>query len=264
MFLLARSLGFLVPIFDLLCILHVMRTGRDKTWLYLILFVPFAGAFIYLVSEILPHVKWEEFFRVNFGFLDFFKTRRLAKLEDLAEFAPTVHNRTAYAAELTHQGRAKEAIPIYLECLTGAMKDDMHLLLELADVQEEAGDWKGLLATQARFRPEDARRMEDRLLRSRALALENTSRGEEAREAYAQLLDRWTGEEIRCRLARLLLTLNREEEATELFRAVQTNARRGNSHYRSVNSYWIQYANAVLKGQEKAAKAEAARSGSGA
>ena len=258
MFLLVRYLGFLAPLLDLLCIVHMFKNGKDRFWLYIILFVPFGGSLIYLISEVLPGYNWQQFFHVNFGFLDFFKSRRLARLADQAEFSPTVHHRTAYAVELALQGRPQTAIKIYQDCLTGPMKDDMHLLLELAAVQEDAGDWAGLLVTLDRFLPADARRVEDRLRRFRALALEHTDRGEEACEVYEELVEHWPGEEIRCRLARLLLTQNREEEATKLFRAVGLNAKRGNAHYRRRNAYWIQYARDVIKGQERAAKMKAA------
>lgn len=36
--------------------IHVIRTGRNNYWLYLILMVPGMGCFIYFLVEVLPEV----------------------------------------------------------------------------------------------------------------------------------------------------------------------------------------------------------------
>ncbi len=72
-------------------------------------------------------------------------------------------------------------------------------------------------------------------------------RHEEAEIIYRDLLDGWPGDEIRCRLAVLLLGLNQKPEALKLCEQIKSHSKRGNSHYRQVNREWIRWAMHILK-----------------
>jgi hypothetical protein len=37
-----------------LLIIHVIKTGRSTSWIYLLIFIPVAGGIAYLVVEVLP------------------------------------------------------------------------------------------------------------------------------------------------------------------------------------------------------------------
>ena len=39
---------------QLLCIIHVLKTGRNTSWIWLIIFLPYVGGLAYLVVEVLP------------------------------------------------------------------------------------------------------------------------------------------------------------------------------------------------------------------
>jgi hypothetical protein len=39
---------------QLLCIIHIVRTGRNTSWIWLIIFVPYVGGVAYLLVEVLP------------------------------------------------------------------------------------------------------------------------------------------------------------------------------------------------------------------
>jgi hypothetical protein len=249
--LLIRNLLYILPVVQCLCAIHVYRTGRPNYWFYVILIFPGIGSMAYIITEILPGVRWDRFELE----IPFFKQRRLARLADQAEFAPTVQNRCALADEHARQGNFDEAIALYEDCLRGTMKDDVHLLFALADHQESACQWEGVMKTLARLRPDDLRRQENRAARFQAVALNGLQRYSEAEPLYRHLLEGWPGEEVRCRLALLLLHLDRTEEAMKLLDEIKRNSKRGSSHYRVVNRYWIRWALHLLKSQEKAAKA---------
>jgi hypothetical protein len=171
----------------------------------------------------------------------------------LADFSPTVDNRMAYAEELARQGRHEEAVEEIRGCLSGPLKDDPHILLTLARVLDGAERWQEVLETAHRFRPEDYGKMENTLKYLCAVALDNLENLGEAERLFRELLPGWSGEEVRCRLAFLLLARDRQDvEAQKLLEEIMTNSRRGTAHYRAINARWIKLSRWKLK--EMAAK----------
>ncbi len=43
--------------FDIALAVHVARTGRPLTWIFIILFFPVAGGLVYLFAEIIPELE---------------------------------------------------------------------------------------------------------------------------------------------------------------------------------------------------------------
>ena len=48
------DLGLLILAAQVLCVTHVVRTGRPSWWIYLIVLAPLVGTIVYLGVEILP------------------------------------------------------------------------------------------------------------------------------------------------------------------------------------------------------------------
>ena len=48
------ALGLLILGAQILCVIHVLRTGRPYWWIFLIVMVPLIGIIVYLVVEVLP------------------------------------------------------------------------------------------------------------------------------------------------------------------------------------------------------------------
>ncbi len=42
---------------DMICVVHVMKTGRPYQWMFLIFMVPIAGALAYVTVEMLPDLR---------------------------------------------------------------------------------------------------------------------------------------------------------------------------------------------------------------
>lgn len=241
---------YLLPLLQIACMIHAHRTGRPYNWFWFILLFPPFGAIAYIIMEVLPGTNWDRLIDENLGFLTYFKKRRLERLADQAEFSPTVDNRMAYGEELARQHRYDEAIEQVRDCLSGAMKDDPHILLALARLYDEAGRWQEVLDTIHRFKPEDYQKAETPLKHLCAVALDNLEHNEDAERLYRELLPVWPGEEVRCRLAHLLLTRGgHESEARKLLEEIMTHSRRGSSHFRTLNRHWIAFARQKLKGK---------------
>src|SRR5690606_18847408 len=132
-----------------LAILHVLRTGRDMRWIFLILFIPGIGAVIYFVAEVLPSLNQNITARRT--------VRRVQNAVDpnrgirstLLDYErnPSVETASRHAAELTQAGRYDEAIKVCNEARTGLFEDDPKILSSLASAQFAAGRYRETIAT---------------------------------------------------------------------------------------------------------------------
>src|SRR5438105_9568228 len=93
------ALGLLMLAAQVLCAVHVIRTGRPYWWIFLIVFVPLVGMMVYLVAEILPELigngRARQVVSGVTSLLD--PGRELREAMRQKEIAPTVQNKAALA-----------------------------------------------------------------------------------------------------------------------------------------------------------------------
>jgi len=119
---------------QVLCVTHVVRTGRRFSWIYLIVLAPLVGTIVYLAVEILPGL-----YRGPAGRQ---VASRVARVLDPGrgvreawrrlELSPTVQNKTALAQEYLAAGQPQDAVTLYREALSGIHATDPALMLGLA------------------------------------------------------------------------------------------------------------------------------------
>ena len=226
-----------------LCIAHIMRTGAERYWIYIVM-IPGAGPVAYFFAEILPSLLDT---RTGHGLarsarktLDKHRgvRRRLAALD----MADTTENRRQLAEEYIAIGNLDEAIPLYESTLTGIHADDPALLMGYARALYGTGDpGKALAAldhlkqTNPEFESNDGHLLY-------AKCLEGVGRLGEALEEFQALSAYATGEEARCRYAMLLQQKGEIDAARKVFAEIQARARRATRHYRSTEREWIEIA----------------------
>jgi hypothetical protein len=121
---------------QLLCIIHIVRTGRNTSWIWLIIFVPYVGGVAYLLVEVLPTLG-------RGGRRTLATTRdivvrslnpsaRLEGLERTAAFSPTHENERALADEYAACGDYAKALAIYARLAAGMHATDADLTLAKA------------------------------------------------------------------------------------------------------------------------------------
>jgi hypothetical protein len=122
-------------IFAIAMCVHVVRTGRDTFWLWIILMFQPLGGLVYLVAMVIPDLvrgptvrKIGETARAT---LD--PTREYREAKALCEDAPTVRNRMRLASAAMALGKPAEAEALYRESLPGVPADDPALLLGRAN-----------------------------------------------------------------------------------------------------------------------------------
>lgn len=230
----------IVLILDLVCLGHAAYRRQPALWFVVIIALPFAGAGMYLLTEILPRVRANPATRdaaAGLGrAIDPDKEIRAARaaLEEL----DTAENRKRLADALVVRGRYAEAREIYESALTGAHEDDPVLMMGLARALFGLEDWAGVRRTLDALREAwpDFQSAEGHMLYARAHeAMGNLDR---ALVEYEALAGYHPGEEARYRYGLLLLRLGREEEAEAQFQIVVKSVETGSRAYARDQKEW--------------------------
>ena len=232
-----------------LLIVHVIKTGRNQIWIWVLLLVPGGlGGLIYLVAEILP-----DLFRSRTAQRTARSFRKaldpgaeLRRYENEARVTANVASRQRYAEELVRHGRYDEAIAQYRETLTGLYEHDPNLMLGLAQAQfakDDARAARGTLDDLIRLNP-DFRSPAGHLLYARALETEGDI--QKALEEYRALAPSYPGAEASVRYAQLLKAQGQNAEAQKVARELLEAARIAPGHYRRAQREWLQAAERLL------------------
>jgi hypothetical protein len=234
-------LSILLP---LIAIVHLLLTGRDMRWLFLIIFLPLVGALAYFIIEVLPSFTQSRGARRALsrarGAIDPNRGLRAGTLD--YERSQNIETASRLADELTKAGRYDEAIRICEEARTGLFEDDPKLLLALASAQFAAARYTDAVATldQLREKNPGLRSADGHLIYARAL--EEGGDTKRALEEYASLAGYYPGAEARVRQALLYKKLGERDKAAELFQAILEDARLAPKHFRRSQREWIEVA----------------------
>ena len=222
-------------------VVHVIKTGRNTTWIFILLFAPLVGTLAYLIVEVLPefgssraaHQARRNFSRaVN-------PDRELREAAQKLAVADTVKNALTLAEQYLQKERYTEAKELYLRYLKGIHADDPQLMTGLARAQFGLGEYAAVAQTLEDFkqRHPDARSAEAHLLYARAQ--DERGKTEAAIEEYQALRRYYPGPEPSCRLAALLKKSGRTAEAQQLFQKIVDESRVAGRHYNRVNGSWV-------------------------
>lgn len=225
-------------------VVHLVRTGRNMTWLFLIILVPVVGCIAYFIIEVLPSLGQNPAARkalqrakqavdpgrgVREGALNY-------------ERSKNVDTASRLAGELSKAGRHEEAIRVCSDARTGLFEDDPKILLALSNAQFAAGRHKDAIATLDHLREKNPgfRSADGHLLYARAL--EESGATDRALEEYTALANYFPGAEARVRQAMLYSKLGNKARAGELFAALLNDARLAPKHFRRSEAEWIELA----------------------
>ena len=198
-------------------IVHVFRTGRDRFWIYILAFVPLAGAIAYVIIEILPellHGRGAHAVRAGVArVLD--PDRTLRERQALLEMSPTVENRKLLAEAWEERGEHGRAAALYRECLEGIYADDRALMSRLARALHHAGDHAAARDLFDRIASRHGALTGGELLQY-AMTLEALGDQAAAGESYKAAAAKSPGLEVSYRYASFLKRTGRDEEAEDL------------------------------------------------
>ena len=222
-------------------IIHVIKTGRNQIWIWVLALLSYAGIIAYIAAELIPELfRSQTAQRTTRGFKKAMDpTADLRRYENEARVAGGVATRQRYAEELSRHGRHDEAIAQYREALTGLYEHDPNLMLGIAQAQFAKGDAAAARSTLdelIRLNP-DFRSPQGHLLYARALEAEGNY--QKALEEYQTLAPSYPGAEAAVRYAQLLQSQGRREDARKVARELLEQARIAPAHYRKAQRSWL-------------------------
>jgi len=239
------ALFFLVP---LVLIIHVIRTGRNTMWIWLIIIGSYLGALAYIAVEILPELLRGRTVRkaksVLRGAVD--PARELRDAQKNLRINDSVDSRRKFADELLSRGRYDEAVDHYRAAMTGIYQHEPLLMLGVAKAQFSKGSFaesrqtlEELLSHNPGFKSPDYQ-----LLYARALEAEgNTAK---ALREYEIATRTFLGTEALYRYGSLLKRSGQLERGKEVLQEVLNKAEISSAAFRRDQREWIESAKREL------------------
>lgn len=242
---LPRILFFLIP---LLLVIHIIRTGRNTTWIWIIFIGSYIGAAAYFIIEILP--EWTQgrtARRAKSALINVVDPARdLRNAQKNLRINDSVESRRKFADELMEHGQFDAAIEHYRAAMTGIYEHEPLLLLGVARAQfvkNQFSESRQTLEDLAAHNP-DFKSADCQLLYARALEAEgNTTK---ALREYEIATRSFVGTEALYRFGSLLKRNGQLERGNQMLREVLHKAEISNSGFRREQRQWIEAAKREL------------------
>lgn len=144
----------LVLLLDVICIGHAAWKRQPALWFFVIIALPFVGATMYLLTELLPRARANPAVRQATADLGraVNPDKEIRAAREALEELDTAENRKRLADALVARDRYAEAREIYESALTGAHEDDPALTMGLARALFGLEDYTGVRKTLSTLR----------------------------------------------------------------------------------------------------------------
>jgi hypothetical protein len=242
-------LGLSLLLSVLLCV-HVVRSGREMYWLWIILMFQPIGGVIYLVAILIPAFMRGPTVRkagqAARETLD--PTRNYRDAKAAVDDAPTVHNRMRLAVSAGELGRWDEAEGQYRAAAQGVHAEDPAVAFGLAHALVELGRYGEALPILQKLETESPRTPQTALQIARAY--EGLGRMAEAEAPYQHAAARLPGLEGLARQAAFFAHTGRRAQAEEALAEIDKRLDRTNPRFQKEGRHWRDLAaDAVAKGR---------------
>lgn len=231
-------------------IIHIIKTGRNTIWIWVVALLSLPGIIAYLVVEVAPELFGSRAARrvMSSAKRTIDPTRGLRNAHLKLRANDSIDSRRRVADELFNSGRYADAIDYYHQALSGLYEHDPHLLLGLARAQFELGEATHARETLDRLIKEnpDFRSPDGHLLYARSLEIEGNV--EKATDEYETLAKYYPGAEARYRYASALRKTGKSQEAIEVLTQLVNDAEIATKHYRKAQAEWLTLAKRDLQG----------------
>ena len=225
-------------LFSIALCVHVVRSGQNMMWLYIILFLSPIGGIVYLIAVLMPQWtggptarKAREAARET---LDPGRDYRMAKAA--ADDTPTVHNRMRLAAAAGELGRWDEAETVYRAAAQGVHAEDPALAYGLAHALVELGRYGEAQPILEKLEADHPRTPQTALQLARAY--EGLGLNQQAEAPYQYAAARMPGLEGLARWCAFLARTGRKAEAEEALSELEKRLARTNARFQKEGRQW--------------------------
>ena len=231
----------LVWLIQLALVVHVLKTGRSRYWIMVLIFMPLIGGVAYLVIELIPEfsgsISGQRAVRSVKQTLN--PGADLRQHEAAWSQSPNVDNGRRYAEALLDSGNTGEAEEIINQALKGLFATEPTLLLLKARLQFENERTEEAVKTLESLQGHnpDFRSAEGHLLYARAL--EAQGQISEAVREYSAVSGYFPGVEARYRLALCLEIAGKNTASQTEFESILNDAKLAPPHFRKSEKTWL-------------------------
>ncbi len=214
-------------------VIHIVKTGRSTTWIWVVVMLPLAGAIAYVSLEVVPDMANSRSGK-HAG-------RKIQSIlnpnKDINEAAKnyavtdTVQNSMRLAEECLNKRMYLEARELYRRCLNGVHSTDPDLMFGLARCDFETGNFPNVRETLDKLIESnpDYRNQNAHLLYARSL--ENLGDNISAQHEYETLHKYFNGPEANYYFAMFLKSQNQDIKAKTLFSEIVEKSKMSGRHY---------------------------------
>ena len=218
-------------------VIHVLKTGRNTTWIWVIVMLPLAGSIAYFILEILPDLtnsrtgrkagrKVESVINPN---------KDINEAAERYAVSDTIENSMRLAEECYEKELFGEAKKLYEKCLKGPYSEDPDLLFGIAKTHfqlDDHGAAKAALDTLIVKNP-DYKNQDAHLIYARSL--ESLGEITEALDEYEALYNYYSGPDAAYYFALFLKAQNQRQQSDEMLEGILNKATRLGQHYRDTH-----------------------------
>lgn len=242
-------LGGFIYFFQILMIIHAVKTGRNMYWVMILLMAPGIGGLAYLIVELLPDLmnNYKARRAVRGVAKTFNPGAGLRQRQIEHKLSGSVDAARHLASELMERGKYHEAIQHYEKALTGLYEFDPDLMLGLATAQFGNEQFAEARATLDLLmdRNSDFKSPEGHLLYAKAV--EACGDDQKALGEYEVVARSYAGAEAQLRYGLLLERLGQNDAARTEFDDIINAAELAPRHYRKAQREWISEAKNGIK-----------------
>jgi hypothetical protein len=249
----AYFLGSIHVLIALFFAVHVVRTGRETYWLFILFSFPMLGSAVYFFTVYLPDSRLHHDVRraaaATAKALD--PGKELREATRAFDLTPTAQNQMRLASALLEIGDSAKAAEHYEACLKGPFASDPNILLGAARARLQNGQGDaatGLLEAIRRQNP-DFRPEQTTLLLAQAYAL--AGRQLDARNEFVSATTRFGSVESRVEYAIWALGVGDKDAAVEQNREIERAMKHWNNYTRSLHKPLMKRLDAAFSATRK-------------
>jgi hypothetical protein len=232
---------------------HVVRTGRETYWLFILLSFPLLGSLVYFLTVYLPDSRLHHDVRraaaATAKALD--PKKELREARHAFDLTPTAQNQMRLAGAYLEAGDFEQAAGHFEACLQGPFASDPEIRLGAARARLQNGQGATAVSLLESIRKDtpDFRTEQTTLLLAKAYA--QAGRNLDARNEFVAAANRFGSVESRIELAIWALGVGEKEIAVEQHREIERAMRHWNNYTRSLHKPLMRRLDAAFASSRK-------------